>query len=144
MVLEVVNRVDFERWGRWAFLEDVWRRRGPCKSRKREKMFPYALNTCRLPVLAWMACMTGNENLPSVRSSANPLFEVYWFILWWDLVGEIWESNPLPCSGGSSNHHEFGNISQSGWRVGHNRCQNEDHESPGIRKLRASRTHRHS
>ena len=76
MIFEIGNGEPFEGWRRWTFLQYVlWKH----AVRKYQPLISplYVLRTCRLVVSARTPCTIGKENLPSVRSSAKPLFDSY-------------------------------------------------------------------
>lgn len=61
---------------------------------KEERLGTCALRTSLLLMSACIACITGKENFPSVRSSAKPFFEVYCFV-WYKTRVERYGSSKL-------------------------------------------------
>ena len=103
-----------QRGSRRTFLQHVYAN-GWVKGEKSKKS-QAVLSIWRFDVSAWMLCTTGKENLPSVRSSAKPLFDVYWrnFGRMTQFRSEAYSP---PCSAGSSDHRGFGKTLQWDWQV---------------------------
>ena len=80
------------------------------------------LMTCRLDLSACIPWTTGKENFPSVRSSAKPLFDVYYsgvMVSYRRIV--LWSHLPRRFAN-SLNHHEFERTRRSDLRVERSSC----------------------
>ena len=75
---------------------------------------------CRLDWFDRMACTTGKENFPSVRSSAKPLLVVYYRIIVFTSIERLVRCKGSDSPGqtvGSYSRHGFESIFRSGSRV---------------------------
>ena len=68
--------MEFELWIRRSLLKDIWGKRLRFGDEGEEDVD--VLRICRLRGSAWIPWTMGKENFPSVRSSAKPLFLVYY------------------------------------------------------------------